>query len=45
MYFYQITITSKNEKSFKDYLKILLKNITLNNLTTKIFNKKKKNFL
>ena len=44
MYFYQITITSKNEKSFKDYLKILLKNITLNNLTTKLFNKKKKKF-
>lgn len=44
MQYYQITIASKNEKSLNDYLKILYKNIKFYNLTTKLFNKKKKKF-
>lgn len=44
MQYYQITVASKNEKSLNDYLKILYKNIKFYNLTTKLFNKKKKKF-
>ena len=41
---YQITILSKNEKSLKNYLKILYKNIGYYKLTTKLSNKQKKKF-
>lgn len=44
MQYYQITLISKNEKSIKDYITFLNKNIKFYNLTTKLFNKKKKIF-
>jgi ribosomal protein S10 len=44
MQYYQITITSKNEKSLKNYLTFFYKSIKIFNLTTKLLNKKKKKF-